>query len=86
MKDLNAPELSTTCRRRARAGAAAPFILARNAAFRLGEGRVFAGFDWCFRRGEQWASVRENGSGKSALGDALRGKLALALGKLRYTT
>ena len=63
---------------------ARPFVSVRNAAFRLGERLVFEDLSWCFRQGEHWAIVGANGSGKSVLADALRGRLALARGELRY--
>ena len=81
---MNSLESTTTSRRRGPAGAEAAFISARDAAFRLGERLIFEEFNWCFRQGEQWAIVGDNGSGKSVLADALRGRLALARGELRY--
>jgi len=67
-----------------RVGGVRPFLSARDAAFRLGEKLVFEHFNWCFHRAEHWAIVGGNGSGKSLLADALRGRLALARGELRY--
>ena len=61
-----------------------PFLRLENAAFRLGERVIFENSSWIFGRNEHWAIVGENGSGKSLLGDAVRGKLPLAHGELRY--
>src|SRR5262249_7270189 len=60
------------------------FLALREATFRLGERLVFQNTTWSFRRGEHWAILGSNGSGKSLFGDALRGKLPLAGGELRY--
>ncbi len=65
-------------------GLSRPFLSLEGAAFRLGERVVFAGTNWVFRRGEHWAIAGVNGSGKSLLADALRGRLPLARGRLRY--
>jgi molybdate transport system ATP-binding protein len=63
---------------------AAPFLSLQNAAFRLGDRLVFENTNWRFRRGQHWAMVGANGSGKSLLADALRGRLPLVRGQLRY--
>lgn len=60
------------------------FLTLANAAFRLGDRIVFPGTSWVFHRGEHWAVVGPNGGGKSLLGEALRGRLPLAQGELRY--
>ena len=62
----------------------APFLSLLDAAFRLGDRIVFEHTTWTFRRDEQWAIIGANGSGKSLLADALRGRLPLVQGKLRY--
>jgi molybdate transport system ATP-binding protein len=54
------------------------------AAFRLGERIVFDGTSWVFHRDEHWAILGANASGKSLLADAVRGRLPLAHGELRY--
>jgi molybdate transport system ATP-binding protein len=56
----------------------------RDATFRLGERLVFQNTTWNFRRGEHWAILGPNGSGKSLFGDALRGRIPLVGGQLRY--
>ena len=61
-----------------------PFLSLRDGVFRLGERVVFAHTSWVFRRHEHWAIIGANGSGKSLLADALRGRLPLVQGELRY--
>jgi molybdate transport system ATP-binding protein len=61
-----------------------PFLSLRNASFRLGDRLVFEDTTWTFRRGEHWAVIGANGSGKSLFADALRGKLPLVAGELHY--
>ncbi|HXP63668.1 MAG TPA: ATP-binding cassette domain-containing protein, partial [Dongiaceae bacterium] len=61
-----------------------PFLSLAGAAFRLGEGIVFENTSWVFHRDEHWAIIGANGSGKSLLADAVRGRLPLAQGRLRY--
>src|ERR1035438_8871083 len=61
-----------------------PFLSLQDAAFRLGDRLVFERTSWVFRRAEQWAILGANGSGKSLLADALRGRLPLVQGELRY--
>ena len=61
-----------------------PFLSLRDAAFRLGDRLVFEHTTWTFQRPEQWAILGANGSGKSLLADALRGRLPLVRGELRY--
>jgi molybdate transport system ATP-binding protein len=63
---------------------AQPFLSLRNGAFRLGENLVFERTSWVFHRHEHWAIVGANGSGKSLFADALRGRLPLVQGDLRY--
>ena len=62
----------------------APFLSLQDATFRLGDRLAFKDTDWCFGRGEHWGIVGPNGSGKSLLADALRGRLPLVRGELRY--
>ncbi|HSU55499.1 MAG TPA: ATP-binding cassette domain-containing protein [Candidatus Dormibacteraeota bacterium] len=61
-----------------------PFISLRNATFRLGDRLVFKDTSWVWKEGEQWAIIGGNGSGKSLLGDALRGRLPLVEGELTH--
>ncbi|MCX6928702.1 MAG: ATP-binding cassette domain-containing protein [Verrucomicrobia bacterium] len=61
-----------------------PFLSLRGAAFRLGDHLLFEQTSWVFHRHEHWAIIGANGSGKSLLADALRGRLPLAQGELRY--
>ena len=61
-----------------------PFLFLHKAAFRLGDRLVFEHTSWVFRRHEHWAIIGANGSGKSLLADALRGRLPLVHGELRY--
>ena len=60
------------------------FISLRYAAFRLGDRIVFEHTSWTFNRHEHWAITGANGSGKSLLADAIRGRLPLVRGELRY--
>jgi molybdate transport system ATP-binding protein len=60
------------------------FFTLQKATFRLGDRLVFENSSWVFRNNEHWAIVGENGSGKSLLADALRGKLPLVQGELHY--
>jgi molybdate transport system ATP-binding protein len=61
-----------------------PFLSLLDATFRLGDRLVFEHTSWVFRRPEHWAILGANGSGKSLLSDALRGRLPLVQGELRY--
>jgi len=61
-----------------------PFLSLRDGAFRLGDRMVFENSSWVFHRHEHWAIIGANGSGKSLLADALRGRLPLVQGELRY--
>jgi molybdate transport system ATP-binding protein len=61
-----------------------PFLSLRNATFRLGDRLVFPQTNWMFHSNDQWAVLGTNGSGKSLLADAVRGKLPLVEGELRY--
>jgi hypothetical protein len=61
-----------------------PFLSLLEVAFRLGDRLVFENTSWIFHRHEQWAVIGANGSGKSLLADALRGRLPLVRGELRY--
>lgn len=65
-------------------GISKPFLSLQNATFRLGDRLIFENTNWTYHRGEQWAIVGSNGSGKSVLADALRGRLPLVHGELRY--
>lgn len=60
------------------------FLSLRKASFRLGDQIVFENTSWFFRRNEHWAIIGSNGSGKSLLGEALRGRLPLVQGELKY--
>lgn len=61
-----------------------PFLSLQNATFRLGDRLVFQNTNWTWHQGEHWAVLGPNGSGKSLFGDALRGKLPLVKGEMRY--
>ena len=67
-----------------RSSAPRPFLCLRNATFRLGDRLVFADTSWTFQRHQHWAVIGPNGSGKSWFADALRGRLPLVRGELRY--
>ena len=61
-----------------------PFLSLLDASFRLGDRLVFEHTCWTFHRHEHWAITGPNGSGKSLLADALRARLPLVQGELRY--
>jgi molybdate transport system ATP-binding protein len=63
---------------------ARPYLTLCDATFRLGDRLVFENSSWVFGETEQWAIVGANGSGKSLLADALRGRLPLVHGELIY--
>jgi molybdate transport system ATP-binding protein len=63
---------------------ATPFISLIDASFRLGDRLVFKNTSLIFNCQQQWAVIGANGSGKSLFGDALRGRLPLVHGELRY--
>jgi len=63
---------------------ARPFLSVRDATFRLGDRLVFENTTWTFSRHQQWAIIGPNGSGKTLLADALRGRLPLVGGELTY--
>lgn len=63
---------------------AANFLSLTEATFRLGDRLVFQNTSWAFRHDEQWALTGPNGSGKSLFADALRGKVPLVHGELKY--
>jgi molybdate transport system ATP-binding protein len=65
-------------------GLGRPFLSLARAAFRLGERIVFEDTSWVFHRDEHWGIIGANASGKSLLADAVRGRLPLARGELRY--
>src|ERR1035438_523134 len=60
------------------------FLSLRDAAFRLGDRIIFEHTSWSFHQHEHWAIIGANGSGKSLLADALRGRLPIVQGELRY--
>lgn len=60
------------------------FLSLNHATFRLGDRLVFQDSCWIFREREHWAIIGSNGTGKSLLGDALRGRLPLVAGELVY--
>jgi molybdate transport system ATP-binding protein len=60
------------------------FLSLERATFRLGEALVFENTSWLFQSDQHWAVLGPNGSGKSLFADALRGKLPLVGGTLRY--
>jgi molybdate transport system ATP-binding protein len=61
-----------------------PFLWLRDATFRLGERLVFEDTCWVFQRHEHWAVLGPNGAGKSLFSQALRGRLPVVRGELRY--
>jgi molybdate transport system ATP-binding protein len=69
---------------RAQPQRARPFLSLKDATFRLGDRLIFEKANWVFHDNEHWAVVGANGSGKSLFADALRGRLPLVQGDLRY--
>src|SRR6476659_8193039 len=61
-----------------------PIVRLTNTTFRLGDRLVFSNTNWAISPGQHWAIVGANGSGKSLLGDALRGRLPIVAGELKY--
>jgi len=59
-------------------------ISLQSASFRLGEEVVFSRTSWTLFRNQQWALVGANGSGKTLFAEALRGRIPLVGGSLRY--
>src|SRR5690349_21317363 len=49
----------------------------------LGDENVFARTSWTWQRGEQWAIIGANGSGKSLLIEALLGRIPPRRGEMR---
>ncbi len=45
---------------------------------------IFPATSWQVKRGENWAIIGENGSGKSKLIQAICGRLILTAGKIEY--
>ena len=62
------------------------FCRLRDGAFRLGDRIIFKHTSWVFHRQEHWAIIGANGSGKSLLADALRGRLPLVQGSCAITS
>lgn len=60
------------------------FLRLADAAFRTGDGLAFRGTNWKWERGQHWALVGANGSGKSLLARALAGQVPVARGEIEY--
>src|SRR3954451_5044275 len=78
----NSKALQNSARKASRQGK--PVLRLANATFRLGDRLVFADTNWTISPGQHWAIVGGNGSGKSLLGDAIRGRLPIVAGDLDY--
>lgn len=63
---------------------AEPILSLAHASFRFGEDIIFADTTWFWRRGEQWAVVGPNGSGKTLFAAAIRGFMPLVSGEMEY--
>ena len=63
---------------------AAELLAFDRVAIRDGERLAFPGTRWTWRRGEQWAILGPNGSGKTLLALALCGKAPVVRGEIRY--
>src|SRR5262245_26514288 len=61
-----------------------PLVSFVEASFRLGERIVFERTSWIFERQQHWAIVGPNSSGKSLFADAVRGRLPVVHGQVRY--
>ena len=70
--------------RRSSPRSSTPLVVLDGVSLRLGERLVFRNTHWTFARGEQWALLGANGSGKSLLARALAGGLPVVGGEIRY--
>ena len=59
-------------------------LVLENVSLRWSERLIFHRTHWTWRRGEQWAILGRNGSGKSLLALALCGKVPVVQGEIRY--
>jgi molybdate transport system ATP-binding protein len=62
-----------------------PLVELAGASLRVGEKLLFRHTDWTFRRGEQWALVGPNGSGKTLFASALAGAVPIVGGEFRLS-
>ena len=60
-----------------------PLVELAGASLRVGERLLFRNTHWVFRRGEQWALVGPNGSGKTLFASALAGAVPVVGGEFR---
>ena len=60
-----------------------PLVELTGASLRVGERLLFRNTNWIFRRGEQWALVGPNGSGKTLFASALTGAIPVVRGEFR---
>lgn len=60
-----------------------PIVELVDASVRLGDRLVFRRTNWALRRGEQWALIGPNGSGKTLFASALSGAVPVVRGELR---
>ncbi|MGO9243917.1 MAG: ATP-binding cassette domain-containing protein [Verrucomicrobiia bacterium] len=58
-----------------------PLVELAGASLRVGERLLFRNTNWIFRRGEQWALVGPNGSGKTLFASALTGAVPVVRGE-----
>ena len=61
-----------------------PFIVFDHVSLSSGERLAFEQTDWIIQRGEQWAILGSNASGKSLLGRALTGAVRVTRGEILY--
>jgi molybdate transport system ATP-binding protein len=60
-----------------------PLVELDQASLRVGDRLLFRNTNWTFRRGEHWALVGPNGSGKTMFANALTGAIPVVRGELR---
>lgn len=61
-----------------------PILELEGATFRVGDRLVFRQTHWRVEKGQSWAVIGENGSGKSLFAEALRGTLPLTSGEVKW--
>lgn len=62
-----------------------PLVELVGASLRVGERLLFRNTNWTFRRGEHWALIGANGSGKTLFASALTGAVPVVRGELCAT-
>ncbi|MCG3148263.1 MAG: hypothetical protein PCFJNLEI_01706 [Verrucomicrobiae bacterium] len=58
-----------------------PFVELTGASLRVGDRLLFRNTNWIFRRGEHWALIGPNGSGKTLFASGLTGAVPVVRGE-----